>query len=160
MPSDSWVNGCSLRLSKLPLKCSECFLTGTHLLRFKLRLECFLRVMKAIRGVHISTSNHGLKKIEALPVGERQVSGSNFLGSLTDEACATSRLTQGITLLHEVILKGNYLRVTPKGVLFPETVLRNEELVGETCDPPRGVTTDENTRFECVSHILVTKEHK
>ena len=94
------------------------------------------------------SSNSGLKKIEALPVGERQVSGNRCLWCLTDDGSATSSLAKGIALLDEVVLKGVNLRRGPEGVGLPEPVLSNEQVVRKTGHPPGGVTTNEDFGLE------------
>lgn len=75
-------------------------------------------------------------------------------GNTLDSVVEASGLTQGKSLRDEEVLEVDNFSVTPEGVGLAEAVLRDEELIGETSNPPSGLTVGEDTGLESSRHIL------
>ena len=75
-------------------------------------------------------------------------------GYTLDSVVEASGLTQGKALGDEEVLEVNNFSVTTERVLLIEAVLRDEEFIGETGDPPSGLTVGKDTGLESSRHIL------
>ena len=72
----------------------------------------------------------------------------------------TTFLDQGVTLGQEKVFEGLDFCLAAESLSPSEGVLTDEQVVGETSQPPGRTTVGEQTSLECVSHEKSYEVHK
>jgi len=73
-------------------------------------------------------------------------------GSNTSNRGTPSCYTERESLGNKEVLEVDHLSITTERVLLVESVLRDEEFIGETGDPPSRLTVGKNTRLKLSRH--------